>query len=113
MLLPVDDETMGFFYEEEPYEQIIDAVELLEIADDITVRIEPVGYKEGGELEYEIYLSPTHLIHNPAVVTDAMSNMEMYLDDEGHEVYVDFLDEFKIGNIASFYLTLEHIVETF
>ena len=113
MLLPVDDETMGFFYEEEPYEQIIDAVELLEIADDITVRIEPVGYKEGGELEYEIYLSPVNLIHNPAVVTDAMLELEMYYDDVGHEVYVDFLDDFKIGNIASFYLTLEHIVETF
>ena len=112
MLLPVDEETLDFFTEEEPYEQIFDALEFLEIADDIAVYIAPV-VMEDGKLEYEIYLSPTNLIHNPAVVTDAMLNMYMYLDDEGHEVYVDFLDEFKIGNIASFYLTLEHIVETF
>ena len=112
MLLPVDNETLDFFTEDEPYEQIIDAIEFLEIADDIAVYIAPV-VMEDGKLEYEIYLNPTNLIHNPAVVTDAMLNMDMYLDDAGHEVYVDFLDEFKIGNIASFYMTLEHIVETY
>lgn len=116
MDLPIDDETLDFFANDHtPYESLLEAKEELEVADDIAMQLVPIGADDAGLMQYEVHLHPVMLFHDTQGVAEAEADDydASYQCDEGHTVYVDILDTFKIGNISSFYLTLEYIVEEY
>lgn len=108
-MIALDDEALEFFmYQEEPYEALEEVNHALSVADQVALQFIPMDDGQMG-----VSLIPVFLIRDPKVVTEFLQGLHSYVDEHGKIVYVDFLDEFHVGNVKSFYLTLEYIVETF